>query len=59
MKTPGTVNRIKRHVGLILVLVLMASFTMTAPSQQAVFGSFIVRGSDLEAVTRLVSAHGG
>ena len=59
MKTPGTVNRIKRHVGLILVLVLMASFTMTVPSHQAEFGSFIVRGSDLEAVTRLVSAHGG
>ena len=59
MKTPGTVNRIKRFVGLILVLVLMATFTMTAPSQPAEFGSFIVKGSDLEAVTRLVSAHGG
>jgi serine protease AprX len=59
MKTPGTFNQIKRLAVLILVLALMTSFTLSALPRQTEFRSFIVKGSDLETVTRLVSAHGG
>jgi serine protease AprX len=59
MNTHGTFNQIKRLAGLILVLALMTSFTLSAQPRQTEFGSFIVKGSDLESVTRLVSAHGG
>ncbi len=59
MKTPETIRRIKRFIGLLLVLVLLASFTVITPTPPATFGSFIIKGSNLEAVSRLVSANGG
>jgi serine protease AprX len=59
MITPETVNRIKRLAGLTFVLVLLVSFTMAAPPRQAELGSFILKGPNLEAVSRLVLANGG
>ena len=59
MKTPETLNRIKRLAGLTFVLVLLVSFTMTAPTRQVEFGSFILKGSNLEEVSHLVRASGG
>ncbi len=59
MKTRRTVNQIRRLAGLIFVLVLLTSFTLTTPLQPAEYGSYIVKGPDLEALTGLVSAYGG
>jgi serine protease AprX len=59
MNTPGTINQMKRLAGLIFVLVLLVSFTMTSAQQPAEFGSFIVMGTDVEAMSHLVSEYGG
>jgi serine protease AprX len=59
MRTPETVNQIKRAAGLVFVFVLLASFTFTTPFPQTELSSFIVKGSNLETVNTLVTAYGG
>ncbi len=59
MKTSGIINQIKSLAGLFFVLILLVSFTMTSAPQPAEFDSFIVLGSDVEAMSNLVSAYGG
>ena len=52
-------NSITRYSGLILVLILLVSFTAVAPAPQSEMGSFIVRGTDLDAVANLITNYGG
>jgi serine protease AprX len=59
MKTPETDHRMKRFAVLVLVLVLLTSFTVAAPIRHAGLSSFIVKGSNLGVVGRLVLANGG
>jgi serine protease AprX len=59
MKTPETVNRMKRGAGLLFVLVLLASLTLTASLNQTELSSYIIKGSNLETVNALVASHGG
>ncbi len=59
MKTPDTVNRIKRGAGLLFVLVLLTSFTITAPLTPTELTSYIIKGSNLETISSLVTANGG
>ncbi len=59
MKTPETVKRIQRGAGLLLVLVLLATLSFTTPITQAELSSYIVKGSNLETVTKLVTSNGG
>ena len=56
MHTP---NSIKRYTGLILALILLVTFTGITPAPPTEMGSFIVKGSDYEAVAELVTANGG
>lgn len=59
MNAPVNNNRLMRLAVLFLVIVMLASFTMAAPSPPTQLSSYIVQGSNLEAVKRLVAASGG
>ena len=56
MNTP---NIFKRSTGLILALILLVVFSGITPTPQPEMGSFIVKGSDLDAVADLIVKHGG
>ena len=59
MKTPRAVNPRKLFTGLLFVLIMLISLTWTAPQYQDELGSYLVRGTDLNTVARLISSYGG